>query len=81
MAVVALAPYIWIAMVHDSSSHSALANPPARPRHALNDAMVGLEPEFGPLLDFEPKQINAGTCVIFGRPRRAFGPRGDTISW
>ena len=55
-------------MVHDNSSRSALATPAARPRHALKDGlMVGLElAESGPALDFEPKQVSAGTRVFFG---------------
>jgi hypothetical protein len=55
-------------MVHDGSSHSPLVTPPACPRHALKDAlMVCLElAESVPVLDFEPKQVNAGTRVFFG---------------
>ena len=55
-------------MVYDSRSNSSLATSAARPRHALKDAfLVGLElTKTGAVLDFEPKQVHACTCVFFG---------------
>jgi hypothetical protein len=47
-------------MVRGGSSHSAVATPPARPGHALNPGRS----ESAPVLDFEPKQINAGVRVF-----------------
>ena len=46
-----------------------LATPPARPRHALKDALVGgLELlESGPILNFDPKHIDAGARVWISR--------------
>ena len=55
-------------MVHDGSSHSALATPPARPPHALRDALswwVLNSPNPAPFAS-EPKAINAGARVFFG---------------
>ena len=55
-------------MTNDINSHSVLATPPARPRHALKPILtVVLElAESGPDLGFEPKQINAGMRIFFG---------------
>ena len=55
-------------MTKDINSHSVLATPPARPRHALKPTLtVVLElAESGPDFGFEPKQVNAGTRGFFG---------------
>lgn len=54
-------------MVHDGSP-DPLPTPPDRSRHPFKDAfIVRLElAEPGTVLDFEPKEVHAGTCVFFG---------------